>query len=49
MGLIAFAQRTKYRLDLRMALQKASIEELKITKEELKREFDRRRKQDAKK
>ena len=48
MGLIAIAKLTKYRMTLRMALQKASIEELKICKEELKREFDRRTKVNGK-
>lgn len=33
-----------YRMKLRKVLQKASIEELEITKEEMKREFDRRNK-----
>lgn len=37
-----------YRLKLRMTLQKASIEELKVTKEEIKREFDRRNKRNGK-
>lgn len=37
-----------YRLKLRMTLQKASIEELTVTKEELKREFDRRNKRNGK-
>lgn len=32
----------KYRLDLRKAFQKSSIEELHICLEELKREMDRR-------
>lgn len=36
-----------YRLKLRMALQKASTDELVITKEELKKEFDRRNKKNG--
>lgn len=37
-----------YRFKLRITLQKASIEELTITKEEIKREFDRRNKKNGK-
>lgn len=45
MGLIQGIRNVKYRMTLRLALTKASIEELQICKEELKKEFDRRRKQ----
>ena len=45
MSLIAKMKETRYRMSMRQALQKASIEELQINKEELQREFDRRRKQ----
>ena len=37
-------QKIKYRMKLRIELQKADMELLKITKEELKREYDRRNK-----
>ena len=37
-------QKTTYRLKLRKALVKADWEQLQITKEELRREFERRNK-----
>lgn len=37
-----------YRLKIRMVLMKASIEEITITKEEIKRELDRRNKKNGK-
>ena len=37
-------QKIKYRMKLRIELQKADMELLKITTEELKREYDRRNK-----
>ena len=49
MGFIGLVKQTSYRLKLRTALQKSSIEELQITKEELHREFLRRRKKNGNK
>lgn len=49
MGFVAKVKETKYRLTMRKALQNASIEELKICKEELTREFNRRTKENGKK
>ena len=39
-----FIQKTNYRIKLRMQLQKADWEILQITKEELRRELERRNK-----
>lgn len=47
MGFVAKVKETKYRLTMRKALQNASIEELKICKEELTREFNRRTKENG--
>lgn len=49
MGFVHNVKQAMYRLKLRQALQKASIEELHINNEELKKEFDRRRKVNGKK
>ena len=49
MGLIQCVKSVKYRMTLRLALMKASIEELQICKEELRKEFDRRTKTNGKK
>jgi len=39
-----FLQKTQYRIKLRKELQKADWELLQLTKEELRREFERRQK-----
>ena len=44
-SLVRVVQETKYRLGIRKALQKASIEELHIALEETKREINRRNEQ----
>ena len=43
--LVRVFQETKYRMAIRHALQKASIEEVKISYEESKRELERRQKE----
>ena len=45
MGLIQKIKETNYRLNMRQAMQKSSIEELHICLEECKKEINRRNKQ----
>lgn len=45
MNLRAKLKETKYRMDMRKAMQQSSIEELKICLDECKKEIERRNKQ----
>ena len=44
MSLLTKIKETKYRMTMRLALQKSSIEELRIAKEEIIKEIERRNK-----
>lgn len=48
MGIIGKMQKLKYRLNMRQAMQKSSIEELHICLEECRNEINRRNKKNGK-